>query len=542
MAAQQYRPLDLRPTKKHTLVCRFGLDAALQLAKRIALAELDMESQPPPIVPPGIFQGSVLSEEGAPDSEVPSPTADPVTNPVKGEGQITTTKLGAKPSIRRDSRNIGDPGSVSVTRRKSNTAAGSSTGSSSRNEDSNTDNANAGTESLTGQEGRTASSLRAGPSISREDPNDDWIDPEAQAALITDGFGMRLVGIHQPSSMEFIFPPSVGPSPGIDETENITQNAALAAINDPDAIEVAPPRLDPVKKDPGDAEITRISSQDPDICDICATRFGEISPITEKREVKAYLPCGHFFGHGCLFWNMGEQRGPMARCPRGNCISLRHICCHPAIPSTQAPIRSFNDTDARQLPWLCEYCNTKDGRKIHDELSDCEKEVQIFRGEQQSRIYMFKVRLMRRWEKYDDALERRRCKLDKRFTNWFSWKMQLFEKVKKWREDMAAKDKKEGEKQENKDMKKDMKNKAGEEEMRRREQAGHQAARFGDPGFILSRFNRRQMSRLRRIPEVEEDQSPDTERAGTGNVTAENATAENANAEAETADAGATEE
>lgn len=56
-------------------------------------------------------------------------------------------------------------------------------------------------------------------------------------------------------------------------------------------------------------------------------------------EKKVFLPCGHWFGHECIYtWLLGTK-GRMGRltCPETGCILLRYECEHAAEPSLDQP-------------------------------------------------------------------------------------------------------------------------------------------------------------------------------------------------------------
>ncbi|KAH6893206.1 hypothetical protein B0T10DRAFT_592138 [Thelonectria olida] len=113
--------------------------------------------------------------------------------------------------------------------------------------------------------------------------------------------------------------------------------------------------------------------EDLNSCRICKVPFGQVSPRWKKAEVKAYLPCGHAFGHVCLF--KGLVNGGYSRCPRGNCIFLRHECRHRTIPRTEPPPQNFTDTTAENLPLDCEFCHSEKGSRKVRRVARCQQKT-----------------------------------------------------------------------------------------------------------------------------------------------------------------------
>lgn len=121
-----------------------------------------------------------------------------------------------------------------------------------------------------------------------------------------------------------------------------------------------------------------------DSCAFCGKLYIKVPPDTEAEdfgegmEVKAYLPCGHAFGHRCLnryiqaLKHEGTQPGetqPRRCCPWGDCIPLRHRCGHTCIPQRTlatpfSPIRINTVKNSPVLREFCEFCLSDEGYSI----------------------------------------------------------------------------------------------------------------------------------------------------------------------------------
>lgn len=116
----------------------------------------------------------------------------------------------------------------------------------------------------------------------------------------------------------------------------------------------------------------RTTDLDADSCGLCGSvTYQQPHPNRDyiSRERRAYLPCGHFFGHCCLYSWMcfAFCNSHPPRCPRG-CISLRHRCGHPTLPVWQRPARLHSDPEAA-IPWDYDYCESGQGKKCSQFLS-----------------------------------------------------------------------------------------------------------------------------------------------------------------------------
>ncbi|KAK1253431.1 hypothetical protein MKX07_001508 [Trichoderma sp. CBMAI-0711] len=112
---------------------------------------------------------------------------------------------------------------------------------------------------------------------------------------------------------------------------------------------------------------------DSDTCSLCGTNDTYQKPHPSRdhilEERKAYLPCGHFFRHRCLYSWMYSAfcNHHLLRCPRG-CISLLHKCGHPTLPVWQRPTRLHNDPEMT-IPWDYEFCESERGKRCIQILS-----------------------------------------------------------------------------------------------------------------------------------------------------------------------------
>ncbi|KAF4973957.1 hypothetical protein FZEAL_9085 [Fusarium zealandicum] len=103
-------------------------------------------------------------------------------------------------------------------------------------------------------------------------------------------------------------------------------------------------------------------------CAFCGVRYSQAPEPGNvgQGEYKAYLPCGHHYGHKCLFRylkSLSLVHQTLRKCPTGNCISLRHLCEHVSLPSVQAPERPHAARSEPLIDWRCEYCESFKGKK-----------------------------------------------------------------------------------------------------------------------------------------------------------------------------------
>lgn len=103
-------------------------------------------------------------------------------------------------------------------------------------------------------------------------------------------------------------------------------------------------------------------------CSICTQILGRNRPGNDEIEFAAFLPCGHYFGHKCLFPMLEGQNGEgpqITRCPVFGCVTLRHACGHLAIPTDTRPEELFREPLAVVNPNQCQSCvaSKKNGKQ-----------------------------------------------------------------------------------------------------------------------------------------------------------------------------------
>ncbi|RFU81588.1 zinc finger, ring fyve phd-type [Trichoderma arundinaceum] len=150
--------------------------------------------------------------------------------------------------------------------------------------------------------------------------------------------------------------------------------------DDPDAITPAPP-LD--TKPSASEQVVDMQEMldNGGACYFCRLDFEVLRTVGQEvfREHKAYLPCGHFFGHRCLFnWitNRGQPERRI-RCPL-DCISLHHNCEHLTMPARMKPTRTYRKASTDIIPWAYGFCELPFGRRL------CKRIERIHRREERS--------------------------------------------------------------------------------------------------------------------------------------------------------------
>lgn len=106
-------------------------------------------------------------------------------------------------------------------------------------------------------------------------------------------------------------------------------------------------------------------------CDFCGQFVGHVRHTSKgvlAAEKKVYLPCGHWYGHECLYTWLSGMKGRMGRltCPETDCILLRYECEHTAEPSLDPPRVTYNGGSSRPIPWDCEFCASESGKKLRE--------------------------------------------------------------------------------------------------------------------------------------------------------------------------------
>ncbi|KAL7945521.1 hypothetical protein V8C42DRAFT_59174 [Trichoderma barbatum] len=174
---------------------------------------------------------------------------------------------------------------------------------------------------------------------------------------------------------------STRPIPPSVDSSVVSGGFGIADGNSPEGEPVNWPRGnaaeqdDDVKSQPAQWPPVQGNSYHPDICALCSEpyqrrhmRSGRICLI--HRESRAWLPCGHCFGHRCLHhwmdfaYNVYNDR--RLRCPYG-CTPLHHSCGHLTMP-----MKALNQTrpchrnpSAVSIPWDYEFCSSSRGRMLH---------------------------------------------------------------------------------------------------------------------------------------------------------------------------------
>ncbi|PHH84580.1 hypothetical protein CDD83_1695 [Cordyceps sp. RAO-2017] len=102
------------------------------------------------------------------------------------------------------------------------------------------------------------------------------------------------------------------------------------------------------------------------MCRICGTTLGEPKKSNGKIEELAFLPCGHAYGHECLFLWIPDP-STVRSCL--TCQSpLRHKCEHRTVPTHERQVHIFADSNAAVIPWNYEFCVTLEGIKLHGKI------------------------------------------------------------------------------------------------------------------------------------------------------------------------------
>ncbi|KPM41268.1 hypothetical protein AK830_g5292 [Neonectria ditissima] len=164
------------------------------------------------------------------------------------------------------------------------------------------------------------------------------------------------------------------------------------------------------------------------LCILCNNQIGDRRSYRFSSERKAYLPCGHFFGHQCIFSWLNYHQGQRKRCPRNDCISLRHECEHHAVPTTQPNERPFTDVNKDRIPWRCEFCETNRGfHAIESSKKSVEKHKHASKGLKARKDNPSRVVWSLRERYHSSRVASKEAKLDKQANEWFLWKWSVFE-------------------------------------------------------------------------------------------------------------------
>ncbi|KAH6987811.1 hypothetical protein BKA56DRAFT_280493 [Ilyonectria sp. MPI-CAGE-AT-0026] len=175
-------------------------------------------------------------------------------------------------------------------------------------------------------------------------------------------------------------------------------------------------------------------------CSICGVIFGSRRGFHFFPEQKAHLPCGHIFGHQCIFWWLTWNRGRMGKCPRGGCITLRHECGHVAVPTTRPHERLFTDAARETIPWPCEFCESPRGAKLFQSIERSTEETRRARQGRKDflgtpRTMVWNLREKFHWHR----LFSKESKLEREAAAWFRRKWAKFENLC-WRHEARVKE------------------------------------------------------------------------------------------------------
>ena len=145
------------------------------------------------------------------------------------------------------------------------------------------------------------------------------------------------------------------------------------------------------------------------------------SPNGEKL---AYLPCGHAFGHDCLFTWISRPES-LGKCPDFPCIPMRHFCEHWTLPKETPPAEPFKDADAGVLPWNYEFCSTPKALKILKVINTSGDKVRRLDAQKRDRKKSnFDLAMQSRLKYHSTIVEQAERRLDEAQKIWWTncWK------------------------------------------------------------------------------------------------------------------------
>ncbi|KAM0434099.1 hypothetical protein ACHAPT_004044 [Fusarium lateritium] len=115
-------------------------------------------------------------------------------------------------------------------------------------------------------------------------------------------------------------------------------------------------------------------------CAFCGKQYIKVASVAyqddDALEIRAYLPCGHVFGHRCLNRYMQglKHDGTQPKCcPWGDCIPLEHYCGHLCIPQRTVPEHLCTNKSSPVLDDLCEFCASAEGRSLRQRIEKYEQ-------------------------------------------------------------------------------------------------------------------------------------------------------------------------
>lgn len=141
---------------------------------------------------------------------------------------------------------------------------------------------------------------------------------------------------------------------------NPGENAPSEAVSgEVDPVEEGSSENDLNEGEPGDDSASDIppGKREQKLCVLCMCPMGRRRPMDNNIETRVYLPCGHSFGHVCLFGQIFAKE-IFDICPLKHCLStLRHSCGHLPIPTLEKPDILIRSKTADRLPVGCAYCS-----------------------------------------------------------------------------------------------------------------------------------------------------------------------------------------
>ncbi|QUC22669.1 uncharacterized protein UV8b_06910 [Ustilaginoidea virens] len=233
---------------------------------------------------------------------------------------------------------------------------------------------------------------------------------------------------------QFMLPPYESPATESAATESSATESPVAEPQHrehddnlgPDAITAAPPRRTHSRSDFSEATTAntnqRLDSGKPRYCFMCGNALAtKQSPNGEKL---AYLPCGHAFGHDCLFTWISRPES-LGKCPDFPCIPMRHFCEHWTLPKETPPAEPFKDADAGVLPWNYEFCSTPKALKILKVINTSGDKVRRLDAQKRDRKKSnFDLAMQSRLKYHSTIVEQAERRLDEAQKIWWTncWK------------------------------------------------------------------------------------------------------------------------
>lgn len=215
------------------------------------------------------------------------------------------------------------------------------------------------------------------------------------------------------------------------QPKKITRRSRHATSKDhADAITPPPPRRTESEMSQAPTAVMAMDSERrPALCFMCGKFFGKEKGQT--REKMAHLPCGHIFGHECLFRYMLKTSGA-GGCPNLHCIPMRHVCEHLTMPKAAPPAETFHDSSVAVLPWNYEFCSSPKGLKYLRTIAESGGKVRRLESQRKNRrrsVMTFTVHS--RLIYYTALLEQTEKRLDEAQRIWWTNRWDEFEKKKR---------------------------------------------------------------------------------------------------------------